>query len=549
MTHNHILLTCMLLLTTPAFLYEASLAQSSVDARDAAELDILLVDDQFVLYRSGTKRTLHQALSNASNPVVTENQPWEMAIAWTSIYRDPNSGKYQLWYQAYAGKRANKKTHECVVCYAESQDGVRFVKPNLGIHRFNDIQDTNIVLIGTGGYGDRYCNSVVVEPAAANAARRYKMLYYDFFKNSSGREYPGWNAAFSADGRHWTKSSHAPLNKTSYGGRSAQPPFADEEVYVERFDQRKNFLRKTWKFPLGMSDAVDVFRDPIRQRYVVYGKCWLHGPAGGMAWKHGMARVESKNFLDWSKPQIVLAPDDNDHPNLEFHNSPVFFYKGCYFSLNQILKSRAEVAKTTSDLMHIELMISRDGFKWERPFRATPFFKQSGRENFSSGSVFTNSAPVILDNEIRFYYGGYSATAVGGGSSITGDSQESGVGFATIPLDRFAGIRPVELSAQSTLKRPLENIGQITLKPIDLRAYREITINADAGAGSVRVEVLNEDGYRMRGFSRQAAIAIRGDSLQHPVRWKDRSLRDLPPGNYMLRVHLENAEVFALTFR
>ncbi len=39
-------------------------------------------------------------------------------------------------------------------------------------------------------------------------------------------------AAFSADGRHWTKSSHAPLNKTSYGGRSAQPPFADEEVYV-----------------------------------------------------------------------------------------------------------------------------------------------------------------------------------------------------------------------------------------------------------------------------------------------------------------------------
>jgi hypothetical protein len=63
----------------------------------------------------------------------------------------------------------------------------------------------------------------------------------------------------------------------------------------------------------------------------------------------------------------------------------------------------------------------------------------------------------------------------------------------------------------------------------------------------VRVEVLNEHGYRMRGFSRDDADPIRGDSISHRVKWGERSLSDLPPGKYMLRLRLENAEVFAIT--
>jgi hypothetical protein len=375
------------------------------------------------------------------------------------------------------------------------------------------------------------------------------MLYYDFFTDKQGREFPGWNAAFSPDGIHWTKSSRGPLNETSYGGRGQQPPFADEDVYEARFDKRKNLFRKSWRFPLTMSDAVDVFFDPQHAAYVVYGTCWLQGPAGGLAWKHGMARVESKDFLHWSKPQIVLSPDDQDPPNLEFHTSPVFFHKGCYFSLNQILNSRGEVAKTAADLMHIELMISRDGWRWERPFRQTRFLAQTADEQFSSGSIFSNACPVVTEDEIRFYYGGYSATAIGGGKQITGNSQLSGVGFASIPLDRFAGIRPLPRSNQPTLKRPLEHVGQITLKPLDLTAHRNLTLNADARQGSVRVEILNADGYRLRGYSKDVAVPIRGNSLAHAVAWQEAALQDLPSGKYMLRLHLDQAEVFAITLK
>ncbi|MGY8673372.1 MAG: hypothetical protein ACKVHO_12380, partial [Verrucomicrobiia bacterium] len=135
------------------------------------------------------------------------------------------------------------------------------------------------------------------------------------------------------------------------------------------------------------------------------------------------------------------------------------------------------------------------------------------------------------------------------GKPLPDASQQSGVGLAQLPLNRFAGIRPVAVSAQSTLKKPLKNIGQITMKPIDLAAFKTLTVNADATDGTVRVEVLNEGGYRMRNFTRAHARILRGDSLRHPVSWKGLNTTDLPPGKYMLRLHLDNAEVFAITLK
>ncbi|MGE0755562.1 MAG: hypothetical protein AB7O38_01010 [Pirellulaceae bacterium] len=515
---------------------------------------LLLVDDHHVLYRAGTRRVFHPARLHASNPLVREDQPWEMAIGWTSIYRDADSGRYQLWYQAYSGHRDERKSRISVVCYAESNDGVHFTKPKFRLHDFHNQRDpdsgqhpeTNIVLVGEGGYGHRYANSVLVDPADRDAARRYKMLYTDFGKDAQGQEWTGFFAAFSPDGVHWTKSPRNPLNKTAYGGQRLSPPFVDELPYREAWDARKNFLRKAWPIPLSMSDAVDVLFDTPRRKYVAYGKCWLNGPDGGLAWKHAMARVESDNFLDWSAPEIVCTPDDLDSPDIEFHTAPVFYHRGCYFSLNQILRARGERVGTKADLMHIELMISRDGVKWERPFRDTPFLP-SESQAFSSGGIFTNSTPVVLADEIRFYYGAYTSGAIGAGSALDGDSQQSGVGMASLPLDRFAGIRPVDSSAQATLKKPLEHIGQVTLRPIDLDPTRALYVNADAAGGSLRVELLSADGFRLRGFTRDDAVAITSDALRHPVAWKERTMKDLPAGSYLVRLHLDRAEAFAVT--
>lgn len=132
----------------------------------------------------------------------------------------------------------------------------------------------------------------------------------------------------------------------------------------------------------------------------------------------------------------------------------------------------------------------------------------------------------------------------------------SGVGLAKMKRDRFVAIEPDPRAAlrnwnpndPNRKPEPPENtIGQVTLKPRDLAAVKTITLNADASKGSVRLEVLNEDGYRLRGFTKDDAVPMKADTIAHEAAWREKTLADLPPGDYILRVHLEKAALFAIT--
>jgi hypothetical protein len=505
----------------------------------AADRTLLFVDDQDILYRAGTRRILEKPVRHARNPLITEDKPWEMAIAWTSVHRDKATGKYQLWYQAYAGKRAQLKTHECVVCYAESADGITFTKPALGLFDFNGEKNTNIVLIGSGLYGDRYCNSVIVDAKEPDANKRYKMLYYDWAKTAKGELVAGLHLAFSPDGIRWTKHPDAPLYTTSFGGKKLQPPFFNENPYSETTLPDGRMKRQLLK-PISMSDAADPLYDPKRKVWAIYGKAWIPGPDGGLAWKHGMGRIESHDLLHWSKPQIVCFPDEQDGA-LEFHTSPVFFRHDGYFSLNQILN------RPGGGTMDIEFMLSRDGLDWQRPFRGDLWLKRSSGDQFDSGTLATNADLIIEGREMRFYYGAYSSGAIGGGSNITGDQQKSGVGMVSLPLDRFAGLRSEPELPTPKIKSP-PDIGQITLKPLDLKNRTEIYVNANAaGGGALWGEILDEDGFRLPGFDKASCLPLKKDTPRYRFSWKAKKIADLPPGNYHLRIHLQKATVYSIT--
>ena len=82
-----------------------------------------------------------------------------------------------------------------------------------------------------------------------------------------------------------------------------------------------------------------------------------------------------------------------------------------------------------------------------------------------------------------------------------------------------------------------------------IAAGTSIEVNASAGKGSVRVEVLNEHGYRLKGFTKADAVPLEADALRHVPTWKSAKLGDLPSGLYSLRVHLTgDATVYALKF-
>ena len=212
---------------------------------------LLFVDDHHVLYRSGTQRAFCPAERPTRHRVLAPTEPWEVAIGWTSIHRDEETGRYQLWYQAYTGDLAPDSRYGCVVCYAESDDGLHFVKPSLDLFPFGDIERTNIVLVGSGGHSLRYCNSVLVDERDADPNRRYKMAYFDWGRTPQG-EFPGLHVAFSPDGISWQKHPDAPLSNISYGQLAEEVPFDDVSD-------------RPWDVPLSMSDGTEVTQHRSRR--------------------------------------------------------------------------------------------------------------------------------------------------------------------------------------------------------------------------------------------------------------------------------------------
>lgn len=509
---------------------------------------ILFVDDRDVLYRSGTEKQVVQYTKDAGNPVIAPMRNWEGMLGWVSVYRDPKTGRFQLWYQAYQERRKEDKKLRSVVCYAESSDGVNWVKPALGLFPFYEETDTNIVLIGSGGYGDRYCNSVTVDDRDPDPAKRYKMLYYDWNLGDGIEGGAGVKLAYSPDGIHWTKVDGL-LALNSFAGKGEQAPFSDETGYYET-KTKSGAIKRTWLVPQSMSDALDFFYDPRREAYTVYGKMWVPGPDGGLIWKHGLGRIMSKDLLHWTKPELILTTDDRDPPHLEFHTSPVFPYNGMYLSLNQELDRGAGIVEAA-------FMSSRDGDNWDRTFAGIPVIPRGQGAVFDAGSIITNGYPVVLEDKVLFYFGAYRGTVIGGvglNSQVAGSTDYfSGVGLATTPRDRFVAVRPNPAAPVKGQKKGapklVNTIGQVTLKPLDLAGVKEILVNADATGGSVRVELLNEDGYRLRGFTKDDAEPLAVDGLRQPARWRGKALSDLPPGRYLVRIHLQNAALYAVTIK
>ena len=264
--------------------------------------------------------------------------------------------------------------------------------------------------------------------------------------------------------------------------------------------------------------------DRVRKRFVIYAKTWIDGPNGDRFWKRAVVRTESSDFISWSKPNLVIAPGDEDSGQI--HGAPAFFRHGIYFALVQRLNFGPFDRGGDGD-MPVELATSRDGIRWARDFRKELFLPTNPTPStFDAGCLWSNSSPVFLRDEIRFYYGAYPSW------SADVESVSSGIGFASLPRDRFVAIESDE-------------VGQITLKPVRLSDSR-LQINADARGGEVRVELLSSSGYRIPGFTKEDAVAINEDSVAHNVRWNEKQPGDAT-GEYQIRIHLKNAKLFALT--
>jgi len=80
--------------------------------------------------------------------VIVPDKPWEKERRiWNvtgSVIYDPGFKKYRMWYAAVSPRAGDLNFPE-YNCYAESEDGITWVKPDLNLYEYKGSKQNNIV--------------------------------------------------------------------------------------------------------------------------------------------------------------------------------------------------------------------------------------------------------------------------------------------------------------------------------------------------------------------------------------------------------------------
>lgn len=462
-----------------------------------AETVLLFVDDAAVASSRGVERKTHPG-RKLPQPVLSPERPWEglRLYLYGTIHYDTENKVFRMWYTSRVGPNQRERApglrvhRSDFVNYATSKDGVRWERPDLGIHEFDNSRNNNIVF-------DLHSPSVIVDAAEPDPAYRYKMAGV----GGPTRKY--W-AAYSADGIHWKDYPRNPI--------------------------------------LNNSDTITVTRDPASGRYLAFHKrpATVRGFPRRVVWL-----ATSPDFQQWSEPELILAPDEIDDrwakgpvQRTEFYNMAGFPYGGQFLGLVAVLRVTAinrdvkpvggERPSPTDGPLEIQLAHSRDGLRWSRAEDRSPLIAPGPPGSFDAGGALGVSNPVVVYNDEMWVY--YTAMTTTHGGALP--QKRMAIGRASWRLDGF-----VSLDAGP-------GGGLVETHPLP-SAGGKLFINAEASSGLAAVEVLDAAGRPVPGYGRADCLPIRGDGVRQPVRWKRKAALPLRPGT-RLRVHLTNARLYSL---
>ena len=86
-------------------------------------------------------------------------------------------------------------------------------------------------------------------------------------------------------------------------------------------------------------------------------------------------------------------------------------------------------------------------------------------------------------------------------------------------------------------------------KPLRFTGKRLVLNCSTSAAGSIRVEVQDEAGKPLPGFSLPDCAEVYGDSLERAVSWKGGDVSRLSGQAVRLRFELKDADVYAFRFQ
>jgi len=305
-------------------------------ARSAEPVDIgnrleLFVDDHLVEATTGdVQRRLIKP--EPRDVVFVTDQSWEgNTSGYFTFFQDGDL--YRMIYRGWQHDDDKRAVHPEITCYAESTDGIHWMKPELGRFEWQGSKQNNIVWLGDGAHN---FTAFADGNPAAPAESKYKAL---------GGDGNGLLAFQSPDCKHWTRLQEDPVITNG----------AFDSQNLAFWDADRNEYRAYWRY----------FGDGVR----------------------AIRTATSRDFVTWENEADLTYPEGTPHEHL-YTNAVQKYFRAPHVFVG--FPTRFE---PISQQVEPILMTSRDGTHFQRHSeavvpRTAPRDRNHNRSNYMAWGMF-----------------------------------------------------------------------------------------------------------------------------------------------------------------
>ena len=484
----------------------------------------LWVDDLLLANKSESIRfELHNPIRREI--IITTDKSWEGSLCnFITVLHDPLIGKHRLYYRGGCHfANGHPGCEEPVICLLESANGISWRRASEhGLKSKRHPRGSNIVVdFKPEGpwYGHHGFSPFIDSNPNADPAERYKAI-----GRNDGGKVTGLFLLVSPDGVNWRLKSETPFFQHGDALDSQNVMFYDNEARQYMVYFRRYF------YPDGSPAEMREGNGAIR----------------------GIMMASSQDLKNWSQPEW-LSYGLADPLTQLYTNNVQPYYRAPYlrlgFPARYVEHTMSKAVELLPELEHRKLrtahsarlgtavsdglfMSSRDGINFNRFDEAffRPGLRAEGNwaygDNFPGlGILETDSDQPGSGKELSFY-------------TIDNYWRNSRVMRNTLRIDGFV-----------SLCAPYRG-GEIITNPFIFKG-NELSLNFSASAaGSMKVEIRDENMRYIPGFELENCVDILGDSLDYRVHWRESGsqIGGLAGRPIRLRVVMKDADWFSWRF-
>ena len=476
------------------------MGDSSSGVREIGSRLELFVDDYLIGEMRGTALRLGRPV--ARETALAYGKPWEGVICgYPTVIKDGDA--FRLYYRGV--DLDMESGYVFCACYAESDDGIHFTRPDLGICEAPGGGPNNIIIPMGRREAHNFAPFIDTRPGVAEEERFKAVGGTAAGEHSEADGFGGLFGLVSPDGVHWRRTQQEAII----------PP--DERC---KFDTHNSAF---WSEHEGC--------------YVCYVRSLHYDEEGGRyRW---FSRAMSDDFIHWSQPEEMEfgeAPPEELYTNgaQPYFRAPhIYLFLAARFckyhrAMTDEQGERLGLfqpvqAASCSDGVFLS---SRGGNHADRTFMEAFVRPDIGLENWSTRTNYPAMGVVQTgEDELSFYVNCHYCQPT------------CHIKRYTIRVDGFASVNA-----------PYAR-GEMVTKPLRFEGSRLMINYATSAAGSVYVAIEDQNGKPIPGYGLDECKEILGNEIAREVCWENGpDVRGLSGRTVRLRFSMRDADLFSLRF-